>query len=126
MTTYTYDLAGNVMSITDPDDHTISYTYNADNDETGETWVNPSGGTPLDVFRLHIQRRRGADAVSDDNSSYEYTYNAEGEETSQSDAGSPDLPTVTLTYEYDADGNAPAWTTAWAAWSATPTMRATS
>ncbi len=44
-------------------------------------------------------------AVSDNNSSYEYTYNADGEETSQSDAGSPDLPTVTLTYEYDADGN---------------------
>ena len=44
-------------------------------------------------------------AVSDDNSSYQYTYNADGEETSQSDVGSPDLPTVTLTYDYDADGN---------------------
>ena len=43
-------------------------------------------------------------AVSDDNSAYQYTYNADGEETSQSDVGSPDLPTVTLTYEYDADG----------------------
>ena len=44
-------------------------------------------------------------AVSDDNSSYQYTYNADGEETSQGDVGSPDLPTVTLTYDYDADGN---------------------
>jgi YD repeat-containing protein len=38
-------------------------------------------------------------------SAYQYTYNADGEETSQADVGSPDLPTVTLTYDYDADGN---------------------
>ena len=43
--------------------------------------------------------------MSDDNSAYQYTYNADGEETSQGDVGSPDLPTVTLTYDYDADGN---------------------
>ena len=41
LTTYTYDLDGNVLSVTDPDDHKITYSYNADNEETGETWVNP-------------------------------------------------------------------------------------
>jgi YD repeat-containing protein len=29
----------------------------------------------------------------------------DGEETSQSDVGPPDLPSVTLTYDYGADGN---------------------
>ena len=61
LTTYSYDLDGDVLSTTDPDDHTITYSYNADNEETGETWVNPSGGTPLDVFDYALQRRRRAD-----------------------------------------------------------------
>ena len=105
VTTYTYDLVGNVLSTTDPDDHTITYSYDADNEETGETWVNPSGGTPLDVFDYTYNADGELTAVSDDNSAYQYTYNADGEETSQGDVGSPDLPTVTLTYDYDADGN---------------------
>ena len=59
----------------------------------------------MDVFNDTDDADGELTQVSDDNSSYEYTYNADGEETSQSDAGSPDLPTVTLTYDYDADGN---------------------
>ena len=105
LTTTTYDLDGNVLSTTDPDDHTITYAYDADNEVTGETWVNPEGGTPLDVFDYTYNDDGELTAVSDDNSSYQYTYNADGEETSQGDVGSPDLPTVTLTYDYDADGN---------------------
>ena len=115
-----------MLSTTDPDDHTITYAYNADNQVTGETWVNPEGGTPLDVFDYTYNDDGELTAVSDNNSSYQYTYNADGEETSQGDVGSPDLPTVTLTYNHDAAGNRPAWTTAWAGWSATPTTRGTS
>ena len=77
-----------------------------DGDEVcAETRVNPSGGTPLDVFNYTYNADGELTAVSDDNSAYQYTYNADGEETSQGDVGSPDLPTVTLTYDYDADGN---------------------
>ena len=42
VTTYTYDLVGNLTETVDPDGHTIQYTYNADNEETSETWVNPA------------------------------------------------------------------------------------
>ena len=105
LTTTTYDLVGNVLSVTDPDDHTITYSYNADNEETGETWVNPSGGTPLDVFDYGYNADGELTSVSDDNSAYQYTYNADDEETSQADVGSPDLPSVTLTYDYDPDGD---------------------
>ena len=96
---------GNVLSVTDPDGHTITYSYDADNEVTGETWVNPSGGSPLDVFDYTYNADGELTAVSDNNSAYQYTYNADGEVTSQADVGSPDLPTVTLTYDYDADGN---------------------
>ena len=51
-----------------PDDHTITYSYNADNEETGETWVNPSGGTPLDVFDYGYNADGELTSVSDDNS----------------------------------------------------------
>ena len=73
--------------MTDPDDHAITYSYDADNEETGETWVNPSGGTPLDVFNYTYNADGELTAVSDDNSAYQYTYNADGEETSQADVG---------------------------------------
>ena len=105
ITTYTYDLVGNLTQSVDPDGHEIQYGYDADNRETTETWVNPEGGTPLDVFDFTYDDDGELTAVSDDNSEYQYTYNADGEETSQGDAGSPDLPTVTLTYAYDDDGN---------------------
>ena len=75
--------------MTDPDGHTISYSYNADNEETTETWMNPSGGSALDVITLYIQRRRRVTKVQDNNSAYEYTYNGDGDETSFSDAGTP-------------------------------------
>ena len=73
-----------------------------------ETWVNPSGGTPLDVVTYTYNADGEVTKVSDNNATYEYTYNAEGEVTSQGDVGSPDLPTVTLTYGYDPAGNEPA------------------
>ena len=104
VTTYTYDLVGNLTESVDPDGHEIQYGYNADNEETSETWVNPSGGS-YDVFHYGYNGDGELTSASDNNSAYAYTYNAEGEVTSQSDSGSPDLPTVTLTYAYDPAGN---------------------
>ena len=95
-------------------------------EETGETWVNPSGGTAIDVFGYSYNADGELTAVSDDNSSYQYAYNADGEETSQGDVGSPHLPTVTLTYGYDADGDRTSMAIARGAWSATATTRGTS
>ena len=83
LTTMTYDLDGDVLSTVDPDGHEITYSYDADNEVTGETWVNPAGGTPLDVFDYTYNADGELTAVSDDNSAYQYTYNADGEETSQ-------------------------------------------
>ncbi len=104
-TTYTYDLLGNVTQSVDPDGHTIDYGYNADNEETTETWVNPLGGSALDIITYTYNGDGEMTEVSDNNATYEYTYNAEGEVTSQGDVGSANLPTVTLTYSYDPAGN---------------------
>ena len=37
----TYDLDGNVTSVINPTTK-ITYSYDADNEETGETWVTPA------------------------------------------------------------------------------------
>ncbi len=103
--TYTYDLLGNVTQSVDPDGHTIDYGYNADNEETTETWVNPLGGSALDIITYTYNGDGEVTKVSDNNATYEYSYNAEGEVTSQGDVGSANLPTVTLTYSYDPAGN---------------------
>ncbi len=62
-------------------------------------------GAPTDVFHYGYNGDGELTSASDNNSAYAYTYNAEGEVTSQGDVGSPHLPTVTLTYAYDPDGN---------------------
>ena len=51
---------------------------------SGRDLVRPSGGTLFDVF--------------------DFTCNADGVETSQADVGSPDIPSVTLTYDYLCSG----------------------
>jgi RHS repeat-associated protein len=105
LTTTTYDLAGNTLSVTDPDNHTISYSYDADNEENTETWMNPSGGSPLNVVTYTYNADGDVTQVQDDVSKYEYGYNADNEVTSQSNLGTTGVPTVTLTYAYDADGD---------------------
>jgi hypothetical protein len=47
-----------------------------------ETWVNPSGGSALDLITYTYNADIELTQVSDNNSKYEYTYNAEGEVTS--------------------------------------------
>jgi RHS repeat-associated protein len=105
MTTYTYDASGNETSVTDPDGHTISYTYNADNEELTETWMNPSGGSPLDVITYTYNADSEVTKIQDNHSADEFSYNGDGDETSFSDTGTSGLPQVTLTYNYDGDRN---------------------
>ena len=64
------------------DGRTITQSFNADNEMAGQTWVNPSGGTPLDVFNYGYNADGDLTSVSDDNGAYQYTYNADDEETS--------------------------------------------
>jgi RHS repeat-associated protein len=105
LTMYSYDLMGNETSVVDPDGHTISYSYDADNRELTETWMNPSGGSALNVITYVYDADGELTKVSDNNATYSYGYNPAGEETSQVDSGTAGLPTVTLTYSYDPDAN---------------------
>ena len=104
-TTYSYDLNGNVTSVIDPNSHQITYSYDADNEETGETWVNPCGGSALNLVTITYDADGDVTQIKDANTNYQYTYNADDEVSTFADNGTTGLPLVTLTYGYDGDGN---------------------
>jgi len=102
---YSYDPMGNETGVTDANGHTVTYSHDGDNRVTGETWVNPSGGSPLNIITYTYDADCNMTQVADNNTSYQYTYNGDNEVTSFSDTGTPSLPQVTLTYSYDPNGN---------------------
>ena len=53
-TSYAYDLAGRLISLTDPDDNTTTYTYNAANEVVTEK--SPTGGLTTYTYDLDRQR----------------------------------------------------------------------
>src|SRR5207247_1228146 len=105
VTEYAYDLVGNLTAKIDREDRETDYAYDADNRPTTETWVNPGGGTPLDVFTTTCDAAGRVTGVSDANSSYAYTYDDANRLETVDNSGTPDVPNVVLTYGYDAAGN---------------------
>ena len=74
--TYVYDNDGELTDTTDADGRRTTYSYDADGDQTGETWV---GASPSEMIT--------------------YTYDADNELTGAADAY------ATLTFTYDSGGN---------------------
>ena len=73
--------------------------------ETGETWVNPGGGSALNLVTITYDADGDVTQIKDANTNYQYTYNADDEVSTFADNGTTGLPLVTLTYGYDGDGN---------------------
>ena len=95
-----------MTSVIDSNAHQITYSYNGDNEETGETWVNPGMGSPLfNLVTVSYDADGDITQVRDANSNYQYTYNADDEVSTFADNGTTGLPLVTLTYGYDGDNN---------------------
>ena len=90
--------------MTDPNSHTITYSYDADDEETGETWVNPMGGSALNLVTITYDADGDVTQVQDANTDYQYTYIADDEVSTVADNGTTGLPLVTLTYGYLCSG----------------------
>jgi len=98
--TYVYNAAGEMTSTTDADGRTIDYAYDADGHVISETWIGAN-------YTANYQYNADGEltSASDPNSVYTYTYDGLGDVTSVSNAGTPGVPTVTLSYAYDSFGN---------------------
>jgi RHS repeat-associated protein len=94
VTSYAYDLDGNLTSITDPDSNVTSYAYNAANEMTSMT--NPMGYTTTYDYDAVGLLTSTTDA---DGRTIDYGYNADGLETTETWVGG----NYTATFAYNAD-----------------------
>ena len=77
-TTYAYDLAGRLVSLTDPDDNITTWTYNQANEVATQT--SPTGGVTSYTYDLV----GNVTSVTDpDGHAVSYIYNADNEETNE-------------------------------------------
>ncbi len=101
--TYVYDADGELTDTTDADGRRTTYSYNADGDPTGETWVNPSGGSPLDVITYTYDADDELTGVTDNFATLTFTYDSGGNLVTDSTSGpGTGQPSVTLTSTYNA------------------------
>src|SRR5579884_661390 len=94
--TYAYDAANQLTSMTDRDSRTINYGYDQAGRLTGETWVSGSYTATFSYNKDSL-----VTLAQDTFSQYSYSYNADKQVTSVSNAGTPGVPTVTLSYNHD-------------------------
>ncbi len=94
--TYAYDADNELTSTTDRDGRTTTYAFDAAKRLTGETWV---GGSYTATFNYNQDGQ--VTMAQDPFSTYTYAYNNDGLVTGVYNAGTPGVPTVTLSYGYD-------------------------
>ena len=105
VTTYTYDVVGNLTQKVDPNNRTTQYSYDADNREITEKWLPSGGGSAFHTMTLAYDANGNVASVQDNFSHYAYAYDAVNRVTSIDNTGTPGSPQVTLTYGYDKNGN---------------------
>ncbi len=80
--------------------HSCRHSYDAIGEKISETWV---GGNYTATYQYNAAGE--LTQASDPFSSYAYSYDADGRLVSVSNAGTPGVPSVTLSYAYDAFGD---------------------
>ncbi len=103
--TYVYDNDGEVTDMTDADGRRTTYSYNADGDQTGETWLNTSGGA-LDVVTYTYDADNEMTGASDSYATLTFTYSSGGQvQTAATSGPGAGQPNVLLSYTYDPAGD---------------------
>jgi RHS repeat-associated protein len=101
--TYSYNADSELIDSTDADGRRTTYAYDADGDRTGETWVNPSGGSPLDVITYRYDADNELTGASDSYATLTFTYDSGGNQLTAATSGpGSGQPSITLTSTYNA------------------------
>lgn len=100
--TYGYDAVGNVIQQTDRNGRVIEYTYDSLDRLSEEHWL--TAGDLVRTFEYAYDAASNLMSASDSDSTYSYSYDALNRLATDSNAGTPNTPSVTLTSSYDAAG----------------------
>ncbi|MCY2987768.1 MAG: putative Ig domain-containing protein [Planctomycetota bacterium] len=101
---YGYDGEGNQTKIIDRDQRRREFAYDPLNRLKEERWYDP-GGVLVRTIVSTYDVIGNLKSITDPDSTYTYTYDVLNRVTSVDNAGTPDMPHVVLTYQYDAIGN---------------------
>jgi RHS repeat-associated protein len=98
-----YDNDGELTDTTDEDGRRTTYSYNADGDQTGETWV---GASPSEKITYTYDADNEMTGAADSFATLTFTYDNDGWLATDATSGpGSGQPTVTLTYSYDQLGD---------------------
>ena len=95
-----YDNDGELTDTTDADGRRTTYSYDADGDQTGETWV---GASPSEKITYTYDADNELTGATDAYATLTFTYDSGGNELTSATSGpGTGQPTVTLTSTYNA------------------------
>ena len=104
LTTSTYDLVANLTGRTDRNGRLRTFGYDADDRPATEAWMPSGGGTPLRSITTTYDGAGRVTGITDPDSTYAYTYDNADRVKTVSNAGTPGMPYVLFTSNYDAGG----------------------
>ena len=95
-----YDNDGELTDTTDADGRRTTYSYDADGDQTGETWV---GSSPSEIITYTYDADNELTGADDSYATLTFTYDSGGNELTSATSGpGTGQPSVTLTSTYNA------------------------
>ena len=98
--TNVYDADGELTDTTDADGRRTTYSYNADGDQTGETWV---GASPSETITYTYDSDNELTGAADRYATLTFTYDSGGNQLTAATSGpGTGQPSVTLTSSYNA------------------------
>jgi RHS repeat-associated protein len=102
--TFAYDDNGNAISTTDRNGRTREFTFDGLNRQVEENWLNDAGNS-IRTTNSEYDAASQLIATDDPDSAYNFTYDELGRLVTVDNAGTPGVPNVVLTYNYDEEGN---------------------
>jgi RHS repeat-associated protein len=102
--TFAYDDNGNSVSTTDRNGRTREFEYDGLNRQVEENWLDDTGN-PIRTTNSEYDAASQLIATDDPDSAYNFTYDELGRLVTVDNAGTPGVPNVVLSYNYDTEGN---------------------
>ena len=99
--TYVYDSDNELTDETDFDDRRVTFSYDNNGRETGETWFNASGGS-TNLLTYTYDNVGDMTGAADSSATLTFTYDSGGNQLTAETSSPGGQPDVTLTSAYDA------------------------